>query len=162
VVAASLVALSLVSAGGHSDTYLGHSDQGFPVRAVLRQGAIDRIRVKWAAPCQTPGYVWGPQATVWFNRKPAPFKVAGGRYSDHGTVKFPFRDGRGLMRQRLSGRFSAESISGVQSSTVRVYDGDDKLLDSCSSRTRFHAEPAAPMQGLVEPLVPTLPAVPAH
>jgi hypothetical protein len=118
---------------------------------VVRGGAIDRIRVKWAAPCPVTGYVWGPEATMWFNRKPAPFKVAGRRYSDHGTNRFPFEGGHGVMTQRLSGRFSAKSLSGTQKSTVRVYDKSGELVDACSSKVRFKTAPAVPMQGLSGP-----------
>jgi hypothetical protein len=146
VVLPAALAVALLTSAAPSHTYVGESDQGFPVRAVVRHGAIDRIRVKWAAPCPVTGYVWGPEATMWFNRKPAPFKVSGKRYSDHGTNEFPFRGGRGVMTQRLSGRFSAKSVSGTQKSTVRVYDKGGKLLDSCSSKVRFKAAPAVPMQ----------------
>jgi hypothetical protein len=159
VVVPSAVAVALLAAlasaphaAASSNTYVGESDQGFPVRAFLRDGAIDRIRVKWAAPCHAPGYVWGPQATMWFNRMPAPFSVTGQRFSDHGTIKFPFRGGRGVMTQRLSGRFSTLALSGTQSTTVRVYRKDGKLQDSCSSKVRFKAAPSVPMAQLPAPL----------
>ena len=147
VVPAALAVAFLVSAAP-SHTYVGESDQGFPVRAVVQNGAIDRIRVKWAAPCHTPGYVWGPEATLWFNRQPAPFTVAGTRFSDHGTNKFPFRGGRGVMTQRLSGSFSGTLLAGTQTSTVRVYGNDGKLRDACSSKVSFTVAPAIPMQPL--------------
>jgi hypothetical protein len=145
VVAASLLALALLPAAAHSQAFVGESDQGFPVRAVMHGRTIDRIKVKWSAPCPETGYLWGPEATMWFNREPAPFKVAGRRYSDHGTNRFPFRGGHGVMRQRLSGRFSANSVTGVQTSAVRVYDKDGKKLDSCSSKISFRASPKQPL-----------------
>jgi hypothetical protein len=150
--ALALAFLASPHAAGSSDTFVGQSDQGFPVRAVVQDGAIDRIRVKWAAACHTPGYVWGPDATLWFNRQPAPFRVAGTRFSDHGTTKFPFRGGRGVMSQRLSGRFSATSVSGTQTSTVRVYRKDGQQADACSSKVRFTVAPVVAMQELPPPL----------
>ena len=141
MVAEALIVLSLTSAAA-STTYLGETDQGYPARAVVRSGDIDRIRLKWDAPCQTPGYAWGPQGTVWFNREPAPFEVSGKRFSDGGTYKFSFTGGRAVVTQRLSGRFvDGKSVAGTQSSTVRVYDDGGKKLDSCSSEVRFKAVP---------------------
>jgi hypothetical protein len=142
-----LVALVALAAAG-TTTYTGESDQGYPVRAVVHDGTIDRIRVRWAAPCDARGYVWGPQATLWFNRQPAPFTVAGERYSDHGRNAVSFSGSRAVMSQRLSGRFVDDAfITGVQSSTVRVFaPHGKKLLGSCSSTVRFRLAPAAPMQ----------------
>jgi hypothetical protein len=142
----ALAALALLPSAPAS-TYVGETDQGYPARAVVRAGVIDRIRLRWVAPCQTPGYAWGPQGTVWFNRQPAPYTMTGDRFSDGGTNRFRFRGGRAVMTQRLSGRFvDGEFISGVQSTRVRVYSRSGEKLDSCSSRVRFRVTPAAPMQ----------------
>ena len=142
MVAEALAALALLPAAAHSHTYVGESDQGFPVRAVLRGEKIDRIRVKWAAPCPGTGYLWGPETTMWLNRKPAPFKVSRGRYADGGTDSFPFQGGHGVIEQHLSGRVSARALSGTQKSTVSVYGPDGTKLDSCSSKVRFRVLPA--------------------
>jgi hypothetical protein len=146
VVLEALAALALLPSAPAS-TYVGETDQGYPARAVVRAGVIDRIRLRWVAPCQTPGYAWGPQATVWFNREPAPYTLSGDRFSDRGTNRFSFQGRRAVMTQRLSGRHvEGESISGVQSTTVRVYSRSGKKLDACRSKVRFRVAPAAPME----------------
>ena len=141
------LAVAVLSSAAPSHTYVGESDQGFPVRAVVRRdGAIDRIRVQWAAPCPVTGYVWGPEATMWFNRQLCPFKVAGRRFSDHGTNRFPFQGGHGVMTQRLSGRLSAKSLSGAQASTVRVYDKSGSCSTRAARRSASRRRRRLPMQ----------------
>jgi hypothetical protein len=150
---AALAALALLPATAHgarqATTFVGESDQGLPVSAVMRNGEIDRIKLTWSANCSMSGWVWGPQGTIWFNRKPAPFSVSGKRFSDHGKVTRPFQIGKVALNQRLSGRVGKHVISGVQTSTVRLFDATGTMQDSCRSTVRFHARPKSPGAGLL-------------
>lgn len=155
MIAQALAALALIPGAAHGagapTTYMGKSDQGLSVRAVLHGGKIDRIKLNWAADCSPSGWVWGPQGTIWFNRKPAPFSVSGRRFSDHGTVERPFQIGKVVITQKLSGRMGAKAISGAQTSTVRLIDAAGTQQDLCRSTVHFRAAPkppAGPLLGL--------------
>src|SRR3954469_17244498 len=142
-----IAALTLLQGAGAATTFVGESDQGLPVRAVVRDGKIDRIKLTWAADCADSGWVWGPLGTTWFNRQPAPFSVSGKRYADHGKVSRPFQTGTVEMSQRLSGKLGSRSISGVQKSTVRLINADGKQVDKCSSTIHFQARPKGATRG---------------
>lgn len=140
IAALALLPASATAADGTA-TLVGKSDQGLPASAVLHKGKIDRIKLRWSAPCSISGWVWGPQGTVWFNRQPAPFDVSGRRFSDQGQVERPFQIGKVVMDQKLSGRVGARAITGVQTSTVRLYDATGTKQDECSSKVRFRVAP---------------------
>jgi hypothetical protein len=148
VLAQALAALALIPAGAHAagkpTTYTGTSDQGLPVSAVIHDGKIDRIKLRWSADCSPSGWVWGPQGTIWFNRAPGPFSVSGKRFSDKGKFERPFQIGKVVISQKLSGRTGARAISGVQTSTVRLIDAAGIQQDLCSSKVHFHAVPKPP------------------
>jgi hypothetical protein len=154
VIAHALAALALIPAGAHGagkpTTFTGKSDQGLPVSAVMHGGKIDRIKLTWSADCSPSGWVWGPQGTIWFNRAPGPFSMKGKRFSDKGRVERPFQIGKVVISQKLSGRMGAGTISGVQTSTVRLIDAAGTQQDLCHSTVHFHAAPkppAAPLLG---------------
>ena len=144
----ALAALALLPGSAHAAggaaTFVGKSDQGLPASAVVRKGKIDRIKLRWSAPCSISGWVWGPQGTIWFNRQPGPFDVSGKRFSDQGQVERPFQIGKVVMDQKLSGRVGAHAITGVQSSTVRLFDAAGTKQDECSSKVHFRVAPKKP------------------
>lgn len=140
-----IASLALTSGSAHAaagpTNFVGKSDQGLPVSAVVRKGKIDRIKLQWSAPCSMSGWLWGPLGTVWFNREPAPFDVSGKRFSDKGEVERPFQIGKVVMDQKLSGRMRSNAITGVQSSTVRLFDATGKKQDECTSTVHFRVAP---------------------
>lgn len=139
-----LLAAVALAATPSKGIYEGESEQvkvpdhGVELR-VDKQNRVARFAIDWRAFCKKPKRFWDAGTEV-KNPKNDPI----GTFHDHGTYTSKTSDGfKGKITLTVDGRFTdGTHAKGEWKATVKVFNPNDKRVDTCKVKTGWTAGPA--------------------
>ena len=142
--ATGLLAAAALAATPDKGVYEGQTEQKHApdhgvVLRVDKQHRVVRFAIDWRAFCNKPGRFWDAGTEI-KNPKNDPI----GTFHDHGTYTSKTPDGfKGKITLTVDGRFSDKThAAGDWKATVKVFNKNDKRIDTCKVKTGWRVSPA--------------------
>jgi hypothetical protein len=120
--------------------YRGKTSQDrFASMRVGKSGQVRALTLRWLAKCDTPGYTWGPDETVWSDNVKGGIEQDGSEFSDGGRYHEKGSNGYSAritanMRGHFTSATRAEGRFHIKVDARR----DGKHVDWCQARGRWH------------------------
>jgi hypothetical protein len=142
---AGVLAATALAVTPDKGTYTGASDQvkladhGVKLR-VNKNHKVVHFEIGWRAKCQKPNKFWTAGTQI-----DNPTNEAGGVFKDHGSYTSRTDSGfRGDITITLNGHFTDKThAQGSWKANVKVYNSNNKKVDTCSLSTHWRVGPQA-------------------
>ena len=118
--------------------YRGKTSQGKKASARVVDGRLKLIKTIWSVPCRSRSGLRYFSGTKWTDTAEGPIEQPGdGTFTDSGRFEQKLDNGKGVVKESISGSFDGNHVAAKNTITVKVYNRSGKQIDTCKGTIRF-------------------------